>query len=266
MQTLTRRKWLKCCALSATIAGMWSSPVRAIGAPWVSQRAAGPFLCSANFELDRYAPLFDELIQLQAELVRTLGIEATREPVELYLFASKGSYQQHLKQVVPHAPYRRALFVKGTGHGAVYAHLNKEFAIDLRHECTHGLLHGVLPMVPLWLDEGLAEYFEAPASERAYGNPHLSTLKWNIRLGMVPRLKSLEARHDLSQMGRGEYRYSWAYVHFMLHGPRDAHEELALYLRDIQLRVPPGNLSDRLERRLPNLESRMINHFRSWKQ
>ncbi|GIT30210.1 MAG: hypothetical protein Ct9H300mP1_22560 [Planctomycetaceae bacterium] len=34
------------------------------------------------------------------------------------------------------------------------------FPEDLRHEFTHGVLHSSLKRVPLWLDEGLAEYFE----------------------------------------------------------------------------------------------------------
>ena len=37
---------------------------------------------------------------------------------------------------------------------------------DLRHELTHALLHGVLKDVPLWLDEGLAGFFELPPDAR----------------------------------------------------------------------------------------------------
>jgi hypothetical protein len=36
---------------------------------------------------------------------------------------------------------------------------------------------------------------------------------------MVRSIDSLEQRDDLSQMDRSDYRYSWAWVHFMLHGP-----------------------------------------------
>ena len=36
----------------------------------------------------------------------------------------------------------------------------RQFEADLRHECTHALLHAALPYVPLWLDEGLASLYE----------------------------------------------------------------------------------------------------------
>ena len=52
----------------------------------------------------------------------------------------------------------------------------RELAVDLRHETTHAVLHGLLPMVPLWLDEGLAEYFEAPEANRLQRHPHFKAV------------------------------------------------------------------------------------------
>ena len=156
------------------------------------------------------------------------------------------------------------MFVKGGGAGTVYAFRGPELAVDVRHESTHGLLHAMLPMVPLWLDEGLAEYFEAPADRRAVGNPHQDALRWNLRLGRPPRLPRLESRHDLSEMSAGDYRDAWAWVHFMLHGPPEARDELVRFLADIRDGAAPGQLSTRLEARLPGVEKRLAEHFRSW--
>ena len=119
-------------------------------------------------------------------------------------------------------------------------------------------------MVPLWLDEGLAEYFEVAAEQRAAGNPHHEALKWNLRLGRAPRLSRLESRHDLSEMTAGDYRDAWAWVHFMLHGPPEARDELVRFLADIRASAAPGQLSARLENRLPGVEGRLIEHFRTW--
>jgi hypothetical protein len=65
-------------------------------------------------------------------------------------------------------------------------------------------------------------------------------------------------------MNRTKYRQAWAWVHFMLHGPADAHEELVRYLADIQSLTPPGELSRRLRTRLPDLERRFAQHFKNW--
>jgi hypothetical protein len=140
--------------------------------------------------------------------------------------------------------------------------------VDLRHECTHALLHSVLPVVPLWLDEGLAKYFEVPASERAFGHPYFNDLKWkwSLRLGMVRSIQSLEERDTLAELDAADYRYSWAWVHFMLHGPAPARAELVNYLACYQQSVPAGNLSTRLAQAVPNPTEQMIRHFKHWRR
>ena len=46
-------------------------------------------------------------------------------------------------------------------------------ADDLRHEMTHAYLHAVVPNVPLWLDEGLAKYFELPRQQHGLNQPYV---------------------------------------------------------------------------------------------
>lgn len=232
---------------------------------WADARTAGPFVCRADFPLAGVEGLFAELVQLQDDVVRALGIRPAREAVEIYLFRDQSSYRKYIAQRFPQVPYRRALFIKSDGPGMVFAYRGSQFEVDLRHECTHALVHASLPMVPLWLDEGIAEYFEVAPSQRASNNPHLNGVRWGARLGIAPRLGALESKSDLAQMGSAEYRNAWAWVHFMLHGPAQAHDELVRFLTDIQANTPPGLLSQRLGRRLPQLDRRFLAHFAAWK-
>jgi len=232
----------------------------------LDQRTTGPFLCRADFSLAGYESLLAELAQVQIDLTQATGVQAAREPVELYLFSDDRSYRAYLQAHFPQVPYRRALFVKGSGAGRVYVHRSPEMAVDVRHESTHALLHATLPMVPLWLDEGLAEYFEVPSQQRATGNPNRKRLNWKIFFGRAPRLAALEAKRELVEMTETDYSYAWAWVHFMLHGPPEARDELVHFLADIGNNTPPGLLSQRLEQRLPGAESRFIAHFRTWKR
>ena len=146
----------------------------------------------------------------------------------------------------------------------VFAYRGEDFETDVRHECAHALLNASLPMVPLWLDEGLAEYFEVVPGRRTSGSPHLTMIKWNARLGRVPSLESLEQLHELSDMTSTHYRSAWAWIHFMLHGPEPARQELIRYLADIRDFIPPGQLSHRLHRRMPDLEQQFAKHFKNW--
>lgn len=253
--------------------------------PWGHVQQVGPFICHATFPLDEYRIFFAELPELQRELSRTLGLPPANQPISIYLFKDQAEHQKFLTENYPHVPYRRALFVKEGGRAGVYAYRHEETEIDLRHECTHALLHSVLPSVPLWLDEGLAEYFEVPASRRAFDHSHFDSLRWNMRLGMVQSIENLERRENLSDMSGYDYRYSWAWVHFMLHGPEPAHRCLVKYLAHLRAAdpsAPPAgavrqvtyleraegaahqNFEKMLSEVLPNPTERLVQHFKFW--
>lgn len=262
MPEFSRRTFLILSASALAVRGLSS---RCVAAPaWQDARSHGPFQLRATFPLEEYTLLFQELSALELELQRTLAVPPIQRQIDVYLLHDQQSHKAMLAQLFPQVPYRRALYVQRGGQGAVYAYRHPELAIDLRHECTHSLLHASLPMVPLWLDEGLAEYFEVSAPQRAFGNPHFAKLRWNHRFGMIRTIESLEQCGDLADMGAVEYRFAWAWVHFMLHGPLPAHRELVHFLADIHRGNPPGMLSDRLRRALPRLEDQFVNHFKSW--
>jgi hypothetical protein len=233
---------------------------------WIERAEYGPFQCVSAFPLAPLGATFAELTQLERELQRTLAAPPMSSRVEILLLADEASYRRYMHELYPRVPYRRALYVKRGGRGAVYAFWHDQLPIDLRHECTHALLHASLPEVPLWLDEGLAEYFEMPQSERAFGHPHLAAVRRHTRLGFVRTVDSLENIHDLAAMGGMEYRFSWAWVHFMLHGPVAAHRSLVAQMARIRRGENPGSLADRLQAAVPELDHRMIQHFRSWQR
>lgn len=239
----------------------WAS-VRA--ADWADVRVAGPFVCRANFSLEGYEVLLDDLANLQGDLVRVLGVPPAEERIELYLFKTESGYRRYLDAYFPGVPERRALYVKRGGPGVVLAFKSKELPVDLRHECTHALLHAVLPMVPLWLDEGLAEFFEVAPSRRPYGSPHLSKVRWNARFGLKSSIGKLEKKGGMAEMTGADYRDAWAWVHFMLYGSAEGHAELVLFLRDISNGVPPGSLEARLSQRIPDPGREYLSHFRGW--
>ena len=233
---------------------------------WADTRASGPFICRADFALEPVEKLIDDLARLQTDLVECLGIRPAAEQIELYLFHDQRTYKKYLRQYLPDVPYHRALYLKKGGPGIVLAYVSPQLEVDLRHECTHALLHSALPMVPLWLDEGLAEYFEVAPERRVYDNPYLSTVRWNARLGMLPKLEKLESEGGVSDMSGADYRNAWAWTHFILHGSPEAHEELAAFLKDIGASTPPGLLSQRLRRRLGDVDRKVAAHFRGMKR
>jgi hypothetical protein len=232
--------------------------------PWIDTQQVGPFVCQATFPLREYDGLLSELPELEHSIDRALVLPPVHEPLYIYLFSDAKSHQQYLQQHFPNVPYRRALFVKDGGLAAVYAYRHDQLGVDLRHECTHALLHANLPTVPLWLDEGLAEYFEVPEDRRGGEHPNFGSLRWNMRLGMVHSMAELEQRQELAEMSIADYRYSWAWVHFMLRGPDEAHGALVAYIGELHQGASAGRLSERLTKSLPDAADRLVQHFNSW--
>lgn len=238
-------------------------------AKWTDTRQVGPFYIQATFSLAKYEKFFNELPDLQRELTRTLGVKPSISPVYVYLFSNEEQYKASVQRRFPNVPYRTALFVLDGKQPSVYTFEKADMDIDLRHECTHALLHGSLSEVPLWLDEGLAKYFEVPASQRAFDHPYFDDMKWkwSLRLGMVRPLETLEERKNLSDLDAADYRNAWAWVHFMMHGPEAAHTVLVNNVAYYQSATPlPQKFSIQMAAAVPNPSDRMIQHFKHWQK
>ena len=100
-----------------------------------------------------------------------------------------------------------------------------------------------LQTVPLWLDEGLAEYFEVPGAEPGtVNNEYAVRLARAVQSGWRPDIHRLERLEKVEQMHRADYRESWAWVHFMLHSTPDGKQVLLDYLQSLQRTDHPGFL------------------------
>lgn len=230
-------------------------------AGWVDERSIGIFDFHAEFPLGDVESLVVELGELQKDIESTLDLKCSERRIEIYLFSNRWSYQSYTRKHVPDGAGRRALYVAGNDVGRVYAYRHRELEIDLRHETTHALLHNALQYVPLWLDEGLAEYFEVAAPRRADKQVRIRILGGIVSQRIAP-LSQLEAIRKLPDFTETNYRDSRCWVHFLLHGPPEAHAALEEFLATIPTGREPTPVSISLQRRLPDLEQRFQQHFR----
>lgn len=237
---------------------------------WVDYHHVGRFHIRAEFRIERFQAIstfIDSLEDHEADVVTTLGLSRSKQPIVIDLLLNRRSYQACLTESAPEALRRKAAFVRGEGMGRVYVYLHASIVADLRHEVTHAILHSSLPFLPLWLDEGLAEYFESPAAGRVSGNPHQRSVRTSIRLpfGRLSSLERLEKKRRLSAVTERDYRDSWAWTHFLLHGPPEAKQLLHRYLESIEAHTPPGPLSTQLRQLYAEPEAHLAAHFSSWK-
>jgi hypothetical protein len=201
----------------------------------------------SDFDLPQGHRLVRELTAERDDIATTLGLPPSDERIDVYLFRDAEAYGQYLARYFPSVPSRRAFFVETDTRLAVYAHWSDRVAEDLRHEVAHGYLHASVPALPLWLDEGLAEYFEVPRGNGGLNRPHVELLadmidheKWR------PDIERLERLSTASEMQQIDYAESWAWVYFLLQSTPERRKLLAGYLAEMREHGAVGPLSTRV--------------------
>lgn len=218
----------------------------------------------SNFELPGQHRLLQELNAQRADLSSKLALPISDEPIHVYLFADSEQFSRFISRHYPDFPHRRAFFVETDTKLAVYAQWGDRIAEDLRHEVAHGYLHAVVQGLPLWLDEGLAEYFETARGTHGMNEPHVEELVALAKQGRwSPNLRRLEALRTPSEMSQAEYAEAWLWVHWLLETEPRRRQLLQVYLADLHRDpgIPP--LSFYLRQLGGNPEAMLVEHLRS---
>jgi hypothetical protein len=212
------------------------------------QVRTGPFLIHSNTPIPADWPAIRCLHSLEADLTSRLGYHsrADEEPVEIYVLNNRNAYTHFLKFYYPELPPRRAFFLAQGERRVVYTYSSDRLEEDLRHEATHALARGYYGDLPLWLDEGLAEYFESGPDSIDARDEHLTKLPDDLKEGWLPDLSRLESLTDIHQMTPRDYREAWAWVHLMLASDGPGGSVLLDYLGETRSGNRTGTLGQTL--------------------
>src|SRR5262249_25586667 len=154
----------------------------------------GPYAVYSNFPIAADASAIKSLHSLETDVESNLGVRVTADeaPVEVYILKDRQSFTHFLRFYYPELPSRRAFFLAQGTQRVVFTFMGERLEEDLRHEATHALLNVAYGDLPLWLDEGLAEYFENPDAHRGVNAEHLGRLPQDLASGWKPDLARLE--------------------------------------------------------------------------
>ena len=243
-----RWSWL---ALLLSVAGCATMGVKD-GKPLVPtafQVRTGPYVVCTNDRLEVDAPVVRQLQSLETQVRETLGLQmdAGEHPVEIYILEDRKAFEHFLTFYYPDLPHRRAFFLANGNQRVIYTYFGDRLGEDIRHEATHALLHVAAGDIPLWLDEGLAEYFESPSERKGINTEHIGRLPSDLAAGWIPDLERLESLRSVRQMSPRDYRESWAWVHYLLNEGKPEKAALLAYLSDLRTSSTASPISARLE-------------------
>jgi tetratricopeptide (TPR) repeat protein len=230
------------CAVALTLVPA-PAPCDTPGQPWTRlDTPSFTFFSNATTEVTHhYAAELENFRRFVAQSLGD-GAVATPLPTEVYLFADREDF----------ADYR--LGERNVGWFTSTRQANV-IAIDTSstagtevayHEYVHFVVENSTPAVPLWLNEGLAEFystFEVVGDELHIGrrvDRHVEFLRRN-RLLSFDELFAVD-RHSpeyTEEQRRGVfYAQSWAFVHYLVVGQNEFHVEVGDFLRRLRDGVP----------------------------
>jgi hypothetical protein len=233
---------------------------------WPVEFDVGTFRVHSDFEFAERPELAGELQSIDHDVRELLALDESNPRIHIVLFRSNSEYRRYMRAYFPQLPERRAMFLQDRGPGMLFTHWHPDMVTDLRHEMTHALLNQNGRALPLWLDEGLAEYFEVPKAERFHSNPYALSIRKTLTAGQVQSMQELGRKTQVREFADRDYRDSWAWVHFALHRNESTRRALQECLVSPQS-SPRSAVTLHFERALrkifPNLEREFEHHFHS---
>jgi tetratricopeptide (TPR) repeat protein len=197
------------------------------GPPWsrTFEARQGHFLVRSDTDAETCRRVARECAAAYRGYERLLGAAPPRPgaSIPVFLFSGASSYRAYAKDALcADAQHTAGLFDRRLQAILVWSSpAHDTLQSTLRHEVLHQYLDARLGALPVWLNEGLAEYYEIAGEERGLpvlGAPHaehLATLAAQPSLPDVERLVHL-APADFYREGALSYAEAWACVHFLL--------------------------------------------------
>jgi tetratricopeptide (TPR) repeat protein len=227
---------LAACLLAGVAAAQPSE-----GDGWLRLDSSGPLVIS-NASPERTREISENLNTLTAVLARWMGSLGVDPPVEtkVFVFRDDEAFWPY-KEGINGDPSSVAGFFLAHPLGN-YLAINGDERIDparvVYHEVLHYFARYHLPGIPLWFNEGLAEFysgFRVEEDEAVLGVPHASHLEWLRNHPLLPLddLFAVDVGSDTynERSRRGPYyAQSWALVHYLMAGGGRRSDQLVDFL------------------------------------
>jgi tetratricopeptide (TPR) repeat protein len=261
------------CLTAVLLAALLAAPAEALPRrdDWLELRTAN-FTLFTNAGERNTRRIAADLERLRDVLAQLSPGVALNSPTPTYIFVFKnGSSFQPYQRTYGGKPLESSGFFLSTPL-ANYVAINGDQRGDERaiiyHEYLHYVLRNQYASLPLWLNEGLAEYystFEVADDQAKIGLPIVEHVAWLRKNPMIPlsQLFAVDERskeYNESARRGAFYAESWALVHYLISGNPERRRQAAEYLRLAQAGAPPGEIFQRafgadtatLERELRN--------------
>ena len=148
--------------------------------------------------------------------------------LNLKLFDDKGMFNAYKKKVAPNMGTAGGFYISRLNEASVYTSKNDERMYEVtRHEATHAIVNGAFGSIPIWLNEGLAEYFEALSFKNTMtriikpDNAHLKLLSKSSLPSLASHFNITNEQWYSESSKNKHYALGWSLVYFMMSSKQD---------------------------------------------
>lgn len=255
---------MKPCALRTAVP-LWAALAMTAAAPALALPKKEPWieLRTANFTL--FSNAGEKTVQRVGEDLERLRDALSQLVPGLSLSSPSPTYIFVFKNAETFRPYQRTYNGKSVEAGgyflsrqlANYVAVNTDQHGDERliiyHEYLHYLLRNNYASLPLWLHEGLAEYystFEVGKEEARIGLPIPEHIAWLRKNPLIPLATVFAVNEHSEEYNEGErrggfYAESWALVHYLISGSNERRLQAVESLRLATAGTPPDQIFKR---------------------
>lgn len=213
--------------VSPLLAARTLEPPRA-GEKWLTLRA-DEFHFVSNAPAGKTMEIARDLLRMRAAIGEVTRLKVrSAMPTTVFIFASERAF----------APYRDAVLQReGGAAGAFFANEAGNFILlrsdlddvdrTVYHELTHYFVRNTTTGLPLWIAEGIAEYystFGTAGNEVAIGRPVAEHVLWLRNTKLIPLAElfatttSSPIYNEARRIG-AFYSQSWAVFHYLMSDP-----------------------------------------------
>lgn len=249
---MQRKAALVAAALLLPLPHALASALPDPGEEWLEARTPN-FLVLSNAKARKTREIALGLERFRTVLERLRpGLQATSPvPVTVFLFKSERSYRPY-RDVVPWGGESMVGHFFTTGASAyilLEAYPSRGGPEVVYHEYTHFFFQNNFQNLPLWLSEGLAEYYstaEITKKEVRVGHPLGDHVSWLRRHSFLPLDRLFAIDHDAPEYNESTragvfYAQSWLIVHYLVGRAREEGPEK---FNDFLNRLAAGESAD----------------------
>lgn len=193
------------------VAAVWISAATAANAQESTAVEFHAMLPSQAMEASRR-----ELERLHTRLQQELGARPLSQPAQIYVYAQVDHFVAAVREIGIEPGGRPAIFLKRNGKSYIFTYAHGDYRQTLRHEFTHAVLHDSFANFPIWLDEGLAEFYETVSGRQPAYERLLAT---QLRIVWNPSPSRMSQWRKMEDMRMLEYAEAWSWVRLFMQSP-----------------------------------------------